>query len=212
MRRSATALVLVALGVGLVGCERRASYSKGRLTPEAIQQTVEGPIAVVRQKSLTDGIKAFNELRVAKEARYGKGSAQVADLFEAFGVQLFSVGFEDGQQAALPVSVDYLREAIPRYREAFGPKHPEVAVALHSLADAETQLNGGQATREAQAALEEAVQIRRIALGTGDAETVAAETALARAEKKRAGVRRPVNTASEAVDAADDAVSTQNAR
>lgn len=205
-------MILAALAVGLSGCERKISYSKGRLTPEAIQQTVEGPIAVVRQKSLTDGIKAFNELRAAKEARYGKGSAQVADLFEAFGVQLFSVGFEDGQQAALPVSVDYLREAIPRYREAFGPKHPEVAVALHSLADAEIQLNGGQATPEAQASLEEAVQIRRIALGTGDPETVAAEAALARAQKKRAGIRRPVDSAGEAVDSADDAGNTHIGR
>lgn len=202
MQRLAFVAGLGLLATALVSCEQPLPYSKGRLTPKAMEKMVEEPIAAVRRQSLTSGQVKFEQLLAANEQRFGRDSAQVADLLEAFGVELYSLGFEDGQQAALPASVNYLREAVPHYRKAFGPEHPEVAVALHTLADANITLSGGRLTPEAQAALEEALRIRLTALGPNNSETRATEFRIAYA-KKRVHTSAPFNSAAGAADSAD---------
>jgi hypothetical protein len=165
---------------------------------------VERPIAMVHDQGLSSGEEAFEKLLGAYVDRYGADSVQVADLLTAFGVGLFSQGFDDDNRAESDASLKYLREAVPHYRKAFGPEHPEVAVALHSLADAEISLKG-RLTPAAEAALTEALQIRRAALGPNDPETRATARRLARASGIDCG-SAPVDSAARAICQAEATV------
>ncbi|HEY1607264.1 MAG TPA: tetratricopeptide repeat protein [Allosphingosinicella sp.] len=202
MQRLAFAAGLALVAAALAGCQKHIPETKDRLTPMAMEQMVEEPIAAVRNQGLASGQAKFEQLLVADEQRYGRDSVQVADLLTAFGVELYSLGFENDNQADSQASLNYLREAIPHYRKAFGPEHPEVAVALHSFADADINLNGGRLTPQAEGALEEALRIRRAALGPDNPETRATEARLARARKHLGS--EPLNSAASALDAADD--------
>jgi hypothetical protein len=76
------------------------------------------------------------------------------------------------------VKGDRLFTTVALYRGAFGPASPEVAVALHTFADVELKLHDERVTPAARAALEEAIRIRRAALGPDNPETLAAEERL----------------------------------
>lgn len=205
MKRLPLIFVFLLVIQGLAGCDSKPAETKDRLTPEAMGQMVEGPIAMVHDEGLSSGERAFQRLLEEYVDRYGASSVQVADLLTAFGIGLYVQGYNDENPAESQASVKYLREAVPHYRQAFGAKHPEVAVALHSLADAEIKLNG-HLTPEAEAALNEALQIRRTALGPQNPETRATARRLARA--KGIDCRSdPVNSAGRALCEAAAAVS-----
>jgi hypothetical protein len=204
MQRFFLAVGLGLVAAVLVGCEKHLAETKDRLTPQAMEQMVKEPMMVARNRGLASGQAVFEHQLAADKARYGPDSVQVADLLTAFGVELNSEGFEDDNQEATEVSLHYLREAIPHYRKAFGPDHPEVAVALHSFADADRALHGGRLTPEAEAALKEALRIRRAALGPDNPETRATEIALAHARMDL--LSGPPNSAARALNAAADAV------
>jgi hypothetical protein len=151
--------------------------TKSRLTNAAMEQLVEDPIAVAREGGLAAGEEAFERLRERTERQYGSGSVQVADLREAFGVELYVAWEEMDDRAFLAASREHLRAAVPAYRRAFGADDPEVAVALHTFADVEIKLHDGP-TPEAEAALREALRIRRDSLGWWNRETRATEERL----------------------------------
>jgi hypothetical protein len=153
--------------------------TKDRLTPEAMERMVEGPIAAVRKYGLATGQAEFQRLLAGEEARSGSDSVRVADLLTSFGVGLYSEWDGADRQTMLEASRDYLNLAVSRYRNAFGPEHPEVAVALHSFADVDIELHENRATPEAKAALQEALRIRRKTLGPEHHETRATEERLA---------------------------------
>lgn len=178
---------------GVAGCQQAPPETKDRLTPEAMKAMVEEPISTVHQQGLARGAQQFAHLLATTEARYGPDSVQVADLLTAFGVGLYSQGYDDDNRVESEASLKYLREAVPHYRKAFNPQHPEVAVALHSLADAEISLTG-HLTPEAEAALDEALRIRRAALGPNNPETRATARRLTRASG--------INCSSDRVDSA----------
>ena len=101
--------------------------------------------------------------------------------------------------------MNYLRQAIPHYRKAFGPEHPEVAVALHSFADADVGLNKGRLTPEAEGALEAALRSRRATRGPDNRETRATEKRLARLRKGLGP--EPVRSVESLLNAIEDAES-----
>ena len=152
--------------------------TKDRLSPEAMEQLVEEPMTAVRERGLAAGETEFSRLRSIADARYGSNSVRIADLRTAFGVELYYEGRTADDPALLRAARRHLHEAIASYRTAFGPDHPEVAVALHSFADIDIELHGGHATPQAKDALREALQIRRAALGLRNHETLATERRL----------------------------------
>lgn len=172
-------LGLVATMTG--GCEH-AEETKDRLTAEAMQQMVEKPLADMDKLGLSKGIATFEQLLATQEVQFGTDSVQVADLITAFGLGLYKRHF-DSDEAVSTASLRYLRLAIPHYRKAFGPEHPEVAVALHTFADADVAIHDGRFTPNAKSALEEALRIRRATLGPDNIETRATVDRLAELEK-----------------------------
>jgi hypothetical protein len=173
----ALAILLAAAGY-LVWSDQRVVETKDRLTTAAMQRMAEEPMSVVRSHGLEAGRKNFGALLASYEGRYGVNSVEAADLATSFGVALFNDGKATNNQPEMATARDYLRDAIPMYRRAFGAHHPEVAVALNTFADADVKVNGGP-TPQAKAALEEAVLIRRKTLGLENPETKAAEADLA---------------------------------
>jgi len=73
----------------------------------------------------------------------------------------------------------YVERAIPAYRAAFGPRHPEVALALNSYATLLHNFHDKALDTAAEAALVEAISIRREKLGPDNPETKTAEAELA---------------------------------
>lgn len=91
-------------------------------------------------------------------ARHGANSVQAADLLTAFGVGLYILGMDRA-------AISYLEAAIPAYRAAFGGAHPEVAVALNTYADAQSQLHPDNPPEGIDALREEAHRIQSAASG-----------------------------------------------
>lgn len=186
MRSSNIAAGAIALSMALILVSCEPPETKDRLSPEVLEQLVEEPLDELRANGFPAGQAKFEQLRRMNEALHGPKSARVADLLMAFGVQLYmeSYGASD-ERAMLLASRDYLKAAIPAYRAAFGENHPEVAVALHSFADVEVVVNNDRLTREAEAALEEALRIRSEGLGPENHETLATKERLS---SLRAGI------------------------
>lgn len=155
-------------------------YTKDRLSTEMMEALVGQPIGLVRSGNLAGGERAFEQLLAREIASRGDGSVEAADLLTAFGVLVYAAGVEAGDDALREKSLSYLERSIPAYRTAFGADHPEVAVALNTYADAETEIRGGSASIEAERALEEAYRIRVASLGPQHTETLASLSGLAR--------------------------------
>lgn len=154
--------------------------TKDRLSPERMEQLVARPMSILRASGLVAAQKDFDALLAAAVQAHGKGSVEEADLLTSFGVELFLADIDEDDASDAQASLEYLKRAIPAYRAAFGPRHPEVAVALNSYADALLQVKGDAALQEGEAALEEAYSIRVAALGPDNGETKSNARHLAR--------------------------------
>lgn len=157
--------------------ERR--YTKDRLSEERMAELVAGPMALVRNGRVGAAERAFEGIVQATGRRHGNGSVDVADRLTAFGVLIYIEGLEGGDDEMRRRSLPYLQRAVEAYRAAFGPSHPEVAVALNSYADVQTALNPDDPPPSAEAALEEAYNIRLSSFGPSNPETLASLLGLA---------------------------------
>ncbi|MFN3945004.1 MAG: tetratricopeptide repeat protein [Allosphingosinicella sp.] len=208
-RLAALLLMLAALGSCWELGPERPPETKDRLPPEMMERLVAEPIAAVRAHGIDAGRADFARLLSAEEARSGAASVEAADLHMSFGIGLFLLRTEeelDGR-ALLLASRDYVHASIDLYRAAFGPGHPEVAVALHSFADIEAEIHGQRLTPAAEAALREAVRIRRATLGARHAETRGAVRRLASLRNSE-----PDDSAGRAPDEAGTAVADLEAQ
>jgi hypothetical protein len=147
------------------------SAPEDRLTDEEMSGLVEQPIGQVQAGDIEGGRRTFERMLRAAQARHGPNALEAADLLTAFGVLL------DQQDQAVvpgakPLAPGYLRRAIPIYRAALGPNHPEVALALSTLADALRFARPENPPAEAEQALVEAYRIRLASRGPTHAETL----------------------------------------
>jgi hypothetical protein len=165
--------------------------TKDRLSPEAMARLVEQPMAALRERGLAAGDASFERLRAAEQARSGPASVRVADLLMGYGVELHYEWVGSRDRALLRAARERVDSAVGAYRAAFGPDHPEVALALHSFADLDTLFHG-RATPAARAALGEALRIRRAALGPDNIETRATEDRLAELDAEGAKKERTI--------------------
>ena len=157
---------------------RKIPETKDRLSQAAIERLVAGPMAAVRSTGLQAGQLEFAALLAKTRRIHGARSVRVADLLTSFGVSLYSEGIDKGGLSLKSASAEYLQAAVPAYRAAFSPKHPEVAVALSTYADVELALHPDNPS-VAEPLLEEAAAIRLKALGPAELETRAAILSLA---------------------------------
>jgi tetratricopeptide (TPR) repeat protein len=166
-------------GGSSIAAQAQPPQTRDRLSQDRMRELVAGPISIVQSHGLEAGKAAFERLLARTRAARGARSVKVADLIEAFGVGLYSLS-EGASDRLRDAAIPYLEAAIAAYREAFGPNHAEVAVALHSYADAQLQLHPDDPPESADAAYEEAYRIRLAALGPSNIETRAALQNLAR--------------------------------
>lgn len=153
--------------------------TKDRLSTERMEALVAGPMARVRAGDVAGGQRAFETLLDDTSRRHGTGSAEAGDLLMSFGVMVYTEGLipstgSEADNRLRASSLPYLRRSVEAYRRAFGPDHPLVAVALHSLGQALADLAPDDPPAEAEASLEEAYRIRLAALGATNPETLAA--------------------------------------
>jgi hypothetical protein len=177
MKTIGAAALAIAAALGF--CSVEPPETKDRLSPERMERLVATPMAAVRERGLRAGDAAFQRLVAAEEARSGRNSVKIADLLTAYGVELYLQGILPDDRALLQASRARLAAAVAVHRAAFGPDHPEVALALTSMADVDVHLNKGRLTPRAEAALREALRIRRASLGPQHRETLATEERLA---------------------------------
>ena len=154
--------------------------TKDRLSDDRMSELVEVPIAAVEERGLTAGKAAFDRLLNAARRAHGAGSVEVADLLTSFGVRLYLLGASSNDRVLREASFFYLETAIQAYRAAFGPAHPEVALALNTYANGQYSFYENDPPPSVDAALEEAYRIRLAAFGPTNPETLASLRYLAR--------------------------------
>lgn len=154
--------------------------TKDRMPPEAMAALVAPAMTAVRDGDLKQAEWLFQRQIEAVRTTRGPNSLREADLLTAFGIGLFTAGQETDDKTLQEASLPYIRRAVPAMRAAFGDIHPEVALALHSLADAETVLSEDNPPPSTDTALVEAHRIRVATLGRDNLETVATLAGLGR--------------------------------
>jgi hypothetical protein len=154
--------------------------TKDRLPPEALREMVRRPAAAVSAGDVARAEREFDVLMTRLRAREGDGGLVVADTLVAFAVVLYEA---EHKRLALA----YFRRAADAYRIALGPDDPEVAVSLHDIANVELDLSPDTASPELIATVEEALRIRRLALGLNNAETAVTFILLGRVKGMAAG-------------------------
>lgn len=159
--------------------------TKDRIPLEQLAVLVDGPLQAAEKGDLPGAERAFGRLVEGARRRHGNASVGEVDLFTGFGVQLFERGSELDREDMRRLSPAYMAGAVEASKRAFGPRHPETALALHSYADVLVGLHSGEPPAEAEAALAESYSIRQAALGAGHSETLAAMRALARVKAAR---------------------------
>lgn len=142
-----------------------------RLSHDKMSRLVEQPIGQVRGGDIEGGRRTFERMLGATRARHGPNAIEVADLLTAFGVLLYQQD-KEGVPGAQALAPGYLHRAIPVYRAALGPNHPEVAIALNSYADVLRLAHPENPPLEAERALVEAYRIRLSSRGPSHAETL----------------------------------------
>ena len=152
--------------------------TKDRLPVEMMERLVAEPMAVVRSDGLEAGEAAFDRLLADTKARKGPRSVEAADLLTAFAVELYLENHEP-DSPELEAARRYQKDAIPAYVAAFGPNHPEVALALNTQADLEREQSPQDPPPSVDSELRQALQVRARSLGPTDPETVATLVQLA---------------------------------
>lgn len=142
-----------------------------RLSYEEMSGLVVQPLGQVQAGDIEGGRRTFERMIRAAQARHGRNAIEVADLLTSFGVLLYQQD-EAILPGAAPLAPVYLRRAVPVYRAALGPNHPEVATALNSYADVLRLAHPENPPVEAERALAEAYRIRLRSRGPSHAETL----------------------------------------
>lgn len=202
---STLAMVLCALEVsathaGPPGTEWTAPpETQDRVPAEEIERLVARPMAKVEDGDLAGGIAVFEEMLRDTRAARGEQSAEVADLLIAFGVGLYMEHNTTDDPAVAEASLKYMRESVDAYRAAFGPIHPEVALAINSYADAIYQAApDGEVPPEVISLLKDSLRIRLATLGKDNVESRANMAKLANRMVERAKhAGSPTNEAEE---------------
>jgi len=189
------------------GAQAEAPVTKDRLSPERMDALVAGPMAVLKTSGLDAAQKAFEALVADTVRKHGKGTVREADLLTAFGVALDLEGINRDDQQLERAAAPYIERAIPAYRAAFGPRHPEVALALNSYATLIHNFHDKALDAKAEAALVEAISIRIEKLGPENSETKTAQAELAMLrDRQDTELDVAIDGAAQAVDAAEEAV------
>lgn len=175
-----TAMVGGPLGASTLQWEVQAEppLTKDRVSRESMEELVRKPIATLRTAGMDAASKSFEQLVAVAVREHGESSIQKVDLLTAFGVMLYQESTERDDVSLKRASLTYLERAISAARDAFGDRHPEVALALNSYADVALQLGGEPLKSAAVKALEEAVAIRTEKLGANNVETIDAKNQL----------------------------------
>jgi len=175
---------LTALALAMPACTDRygdvkhVPETKDRLPDAAMEKLVGTPMAVVRENGVIAGQAAFDRLLAETKARKGPNSVEAADLLMSFSVQLYDENSEPGS-AEFEAARRYMKDAVAASVAAFGPDHPEVALALNTRADLEREMSPEDPSPLVDDLLQRALRIRTQSLGPRDAETVANAVQLA---------------------------------
>jgi hypothetical protein len=139
-----------------------------RLSDVEMERLAERPMDLVERGDLAGGKRQFELEFASILKRKGERSLTPGDMLTAFGLGLRR---EEHDTEAIP----YFRRAVAAYRTAVGPNDPELALALHTLADSIYDNPRDPQTApppdEVMAAMNEALRIRRASLGPNNAET-----------------------------------------
>jgi hypothetical protein len=161
--------------------------TKDRVPPDRMEQLVGAPMALVRQgkRSAAD---ALFRAQLARAAATDPSHRDEADLLTAYGVLLYTEGLQDTAQDELRrAAIPWLRQAVAATRAAWGPRHPETALALQDLGDALRGLDPDHIPAEAEQAIAAAYAIRLATLGAEDRETKASLQALGQVRRASKG-------------------------
>lgn len=146
--------------------------TKDRLSDADMEELVKRPMTLVRQGDFMAGVELFESMLGEAQSAHGNDSVEVGDLLTSIGVFLFMEARSSDDPAVGQASIKYLAKAIDAYKGAFGPVHPEVALAINSYADVLRQLApGASIPPEVIPLLEEALRIRVATLGAQHTET-----------------------------------------
>lgn len=145
--------------------------TKDRMSNEDMRALVRRPVDEILSGEVARGERDFEALLQARSRDTGPASVEVADTITAMGVTLYSDARDQNNDAMKRKSVAYLARAITAARAAFGPDHPEVALALNDYADVERKIDHADPPPDVESSLEEAYRIRLAALGPWNAET-----------------------------------------
>lgn len=163
---------MAAAALGLTACAPKGEVPE---YPTSVSRSAhEGPWApalapleaAYSENNNAEADRLVAELESQFRSTYGEDSTPYAEVRTYAALRLYD---DDKVEDSLPV----FRDALAHYRAALG-RHPDVALALHTYADALVEAHGDAAAPEAESLYREAYAIRLASLGPAHIETIAA--------------------------------------
>jgi hypothetical protein len=160
----AAALLATAAVPQAAAAQQAAKETKDRVTNEELKALVAEPLALAAAGQAAQADAAVRALVADAQGR--ADPARAADILMGYAVGLYR---EPGTRRS---AVPWLAHAAAAAEAAWGPAHPETALALQTYADGLRKLDPDAAPREAERALRQVLAIRSQTLGADNGETV----------------------------------------
>lgn len=152
----------------LVAAQTSDDPFAGAWAEEAMSRAVRWPREALDAGDLVEADRRLEKL----VGDAGSDAGERSRLLTAYALEIMTHFSDKGDP------VPYLRRAAGEARLGFAPDSRMLAMSLSTWAEAEIQRRGAETSPEAEAALVEALDIRRTRLGPGHAETLVAATTL----------------------------------
>jgi hypothetical protein len=169
MRRSLVSIAVAILA--LIGAWGARADTTDRLPGEAMLKLVEGPVKTAESGDLAAADRQFQAQLAAVRKAKGENSVEAADQLNAMGVALQNRGSERSRPDMMRAAVPYLRSGVEAARRAWGPRHPEVALALVDYAEGTHSACPDPLPEDLVSSMAEAYAIRYQSLGPLHPET-----------------------------------------
>jgi hypothetical protein len=147
-----------------VRAQQAAKETKDRVTNEELKALVAEPLALAADGHVAQSDAGIRAL--VADARGRADTVRAADLLMGYAVGLYR---DPGTRRA---AVPWLAQAAAAAEAAWGPAHPETALALQTYADGARRIDRDAPPPEAERALRQVLAIRVQALGADNGETV----------------------------------------
>lgn len=164
---------LAAVAVVTDAAPSAGAETKDRISAEELAGLVVKPSAQLEAGDIEGARASLAKLIDRSRRPNNRDTLRTADLYMAFGLAAYSLANESREPQMIEASIDAFEKAASSYEAVYGPLHPEVSLAMTTLADGLNSLVGEESIPRQIGLVRKVLAVRRARLGATHIETLA---------------------------------------